>query len=116
MIFKLYCGIFRVLVILIMIVIKYKILYIIFKKVVEVRWFSRWFGSVSHKDIGTLYLLFGLWAGLVGAGFSTILRLQLSKPGNDFVTGHLYNVILTAHGLIMVFWFIIPSLIGGFGN
>ncbi len=67
------------------------------------KWLRRWVCSVNHKDIGTLYLLFGVWAGLIGSSMSAILRLQLSKPGNDFLTEHLYNVVLTGHGLIIIF-------------
>lgn len=53
---------------------------------------------------------------MIGSGLSGIIRLQLSRPGNDFLTEHFYNVVLTGHGLIIIFWFVIPVLIGGFGN
>ena len=77
---------------------------------------KRWLLSVSHKDIGTLYFVFGFWAGLVGVSMSAIIRIQLSSGGNDFVTEHFYNVLITGHGLIIVFFMAMPVIIGGFGN
>jgi len=84
--------------------------------------FARWFMSTNHKDIGTLYIIFSIIAGLVGGFFSMIMRAELHDPGVQFLTsgglpdGHLWNVIITAHGLIMVFFVVMPGLIGGFGN
>src|ERR1700689_3333954 len=79
---------------------------------------SRWLYSANHKDIGTLYLIFAISAGLIGGAFSVIMRLNLMVPGDPlFHDNHqLYNVIITAHGLIMVFFLVMPALIGGFGN
>jgi cytochrome c oxidase subunit 1 len=85
--------------------------------------FVRWFLSTNHKDIGTLYLIFSVIAGLIGGGFSMWMRMELQDPGVQFMTnddgspnGHLWNVVVSAHGLIMVFFVVMPALIGGFGN
>jgi cytochrome c oxidase subunit I len=80
--------------------------------------FVRWLCSTNHKDIGTLYLCFAIFAGLIGGTFSEIMRINLMYPGDPlFHANHqMYNVIITAHGLIMVFFVVMPALIGGFGN
>ncbi len=84
--------------------------------------FVRWFCSTNHKDIGTLYLGFAIIAGLIGGFFSLIMRLELQDPGLQYLSGlsedpgQMWNVIITAHGLIMVFFVVMPALIGGFGN
>src|SRR5665213_397138 len=78
---------------------------------------SRWFGSTNHKDIGTLYLIFAVCCGLIGGVLSIIMRAQLQEPGNTIVTsGQEWNTIVTAHGLIMIFFTVMPAMIGGFGN
>ena len=94
--------------------------------------FARWFMSTNHKDIGTLYLIFAIFAGIVGGAFSGMMRLELAEPGIQWldtftqwfgVTNatfdqqlHMWNVLITAHGLIMVFFMVMPAIIGGFGN
>ncbi|WP_048708198.1 cbb3-type cytochrome c oxidase subunit I, partial [Microvirga massiliensis] len=71
----------------------------------------RWFYSTNHKDIGTLYLLFAFTAGLVGAGLSILMRIELQEPGLQlFSNPQTFNVMVTSHGLIMVFFVVMPAL------
>jgi cytochrome c oxidase subunit 1 len=77
----------------------------------------RWVYSTNHKDIGTMYLVAAMCASVLGVGFSMMIRLELAEPGLQFIHDtQFYNVMVTAHGLIMVFFVVMPALIGGFGN
>ena len=84
--------------------------------------FVRWFYSTNHKDIGTLYLILAVVSGLLGLAFSIYMRMELMNPGIQYFgedanpDGQHWNVVITAHALLMIFFTVMPALIGGFGN
>ncbi|MEO1689372.1 MAG: cbb3-type cytochrome c oxidase subunit I, partial [Pseudomonadota bacterium] len=86
--------------------------------------FTRWFLSTNHKDIGILYLITSAVLGFISVAFTMYMRLELMEPGvqymlmDDGVTpnGHLWNVMITGHGILMMFFVVIPAMFGGFGN
>ena len=89
----------------------------------KVGFFTRWFCSTNHKDIGSLYLITAAFMGLIAVGFSGYMRLELMEAGVQYMTnedgtpnGHLWNVMITGHGVLMMFFVIIPAMFGGFGN
>ena len=95
--------------------------------------FTRWFMSTNHKDIGILYLVVSALVGLISVAFTVYMRLELMEPGVQYMcmegarmfadstmectpNGHLWNVLITYHGVLMMFFVVIPALFGGFGN
>jgi len=80
----------------------------------------RWTSSTNAKDIGILYIIFSIISAMIGTSLSMIIRLELASPGIQYINTdkytQIYNVLITAHALYMIFFFVMPALLGGFGN
>lgn len=78
----------------------------------------RWVFSTNHRDIGTMYIIFGIFAGIFGTLFSMLIRIELAYQGTQIFEGNYqaYNVVISGHAIIMIFFMVMPALIGGFGN
>lgn len=77
---------------------------------------NKWLYSTNHKDIGILYFIFAIWSGLIGSSIRIIIRLELGSPNSLILNDQIFNSIVTSHAFIIIFFIVIPFIIGGFGN
>ena len=79
---------------------------------------QRWLYSTNAKDIAILYFIFAIFSGVIGSVMSLIIRLELAAPGNQLLQGNhqLFNVLVVGHALLMIFFLVMPGLVGGFGK
>lgn len=77
---------------------------------------NKWLYSTNHKDIGILYFIFAIWSGLIGSSIRIIIRLELGTPNSLIINDQVFNSIVTRHAFIIIFFIVMPFIIGGFGN
>lgn len=77
---------------------------------------NKWLYSTNHKDIGILYFIFAIWAGIIGSSIRIIIRLELGSCNSLINNDQIYNSLVTSHAFIIIFFIVIPFIIGGFGN